>query len=156
MTVAQLKETYGAFDWQEDPHRKGLVLVEARWTRGSIIPLPNTWGIVNCEGKIANIECHRLVAAKIAAAFNDLAGQGLIGLVKTFDGCFVPRHICWNPKRRLSSHTWGVALDVNARWCPYGSEASQPAKLLSAFRAHGFVWGGEFSTPDPMHFEIGI
>jgi hypothetical protein len=26
-------------------------------------------------------------------------------------------------------------------------------RLIAIFRRHGFIWGGNFPTPDGMHFE---
>jgi hypothetical protein len=84
----------------------------------------------------------------------DLKQRNLCHLINTFDGCFVPRHMSWDPKRGLSRHAWGIAVDVNARLFPYGSTAKQNARLVEAFKRQGFTWGGEWKTPDPMHFEV--
>jgi hypothetical protein len=45
-------------------------------------------------------------------------------------------------------------VDLNARLFPYGSKAKQHPRLIEAFARHGFAWGGEWRTPDPMHFEV--
>jgi hypothetical protein len=60
----------------------------------------------------------------------------------------------WDPKRALSRHTWGIAVDVNARLFPCGSHSKQDERLIAAFARQGFTWGGEWREPDPMHFEV--
>lgn len=153
LTSRKVEELFGGFNWKNSTKHKGLVEIIGDWEKCHIITLPNKWGLITPHGKPAVIRCHRLISKLVAAALTDLAGQRLLGLIQTFDGCFVPRHKSWNPRRSLSRHAWGIAVDLNARICPYGSKAKQPAKVLSAFRAHGFEWGGDWSTPDPMHFE---
>jgi hypothetical protein len=153
LKTSEVERLFGPFGWAESP-RKGMIIPANSWVAANIVCLENSWKLVNPEGRLAAIRCHRLIRPKLAAVFNDLVGQNLLGLIRTYDGCFVPRHICWNPKKALSRHSWGIAVDINARFCPYGSLAKQPAKLVSAFRAHGFEWGGDWkTTKDPMHFE---
>lgn len=65
--------------------------------------------------------------------------------------------------KRLSMHSFGVALDLNPH-LPYwrsggGAEAIAaqrkgfPPELLAAFEAEGFIWGGKWASFDLMHFE---
>lgn len=152
LATTTVEKLFGKLRWKAGK-TKGAIVILDNWEEQNIVSLPNVWGIVTPLVKPAVIRCHSRVARKIQAALNDLAGQGLIHLVQTFDGCFVPRHKCWDPRRTLSRHSWGIAVDLNARWCPYGSNARQPAKVISAFTCHGFEWGGAWKTPDPMHFE---
>lgn len=103
---------------------------------------------------IRTIRCHRLIGSALKGALGELAARQLGHLVNTFDGCFMPRHMGWDPRRPLSRHAWGIAVDVNARQFPYGSGARQEARLIAAFARHGFTWGGDWRKPDPMHFEV--
>lgn len=62
--------------------------------------------------------------------------------------------------RKLSNHSSGTAIDVNATTNPQGVAHShtyaQEKTIRSILRECGGVvtWGRDFSTPDPMHFEI--
>lgn len=68
---------------------------------------------------------------------------------------FAPRHIHRNPKLRLSSHTWGIAFDVNPSENQLGNKNfTIPRKIVEVFQNVGFYWGGDFKRKiDPMHFE---
>jgi hypothetical protein len=51
-----------------------------------------------------------------------------------------------------SNHAWAVAVDINPAQNPQnGSHHDMPAAVVTAFRAHGFKWGGDYR--DWMHFE---
>lgn len=64
---------------------------------------------------------------------------------------------------RLSMHSFGAAIDVNAKtntywqWYkgkdPLGLRTAFPAKVAEVFERHGFVWGGKWAEFDIMHFE---
>lgn len=109
-----------------------------------------------------SIEIHTKAETAFRAVFDAIEAAGLARLILTCAGTFVPRHKGWNPNRGLSSHSWGVAIDLNDRWNGYGV---QPAplgahgsvrELVPFFEAEGFAWGGYFSPPyeDGMHFEL--
>jgi hypothetical protein len=108
-----------------------------------------------------SIECHKLIAGELRDAFAAVEASGLLDRILTWDGCWVPRHINWNPKNHFSAHTWGIAFDVNARWNGYGAQPPPEGahgsvrELVKTFEEHGFYWGGRFRTPDGMHFQYG-
>jgi len=64
---------------------------------------------------------------------------------------------------RLSMHSFGAAIDVNAkantywRWYkgadPLGLRTAFPARVVEIFERHGFIWGGKWARFDIMHFE---
>ncbi len=65
----------------------------------------------------------------------------------------------------VSSHAWGLAVDINTADNQYGvanNNPSSPNAILwrEVFRPAGFRWGNDFanvgSSPDPMHFEIHV
>lgn len=56
--------------------------------------------------------------------------------------------------RRPSNHSWGLAIDLDATQYPLGSRRRLPSWIVELFRAHGFDYGGDWSRPDPMHFEF--
>lgn len=59
---------------------------------------------------------------------------------------------------RPSNHSQGTAVDINAPVNPRRSDrrlvTNLPARVIDLWRGHGFVWGGAWSWPDPMHFEF--
>ena len=68
---------------------------------------------------------------------------------------------------RLSSHSYGIAIDINAkysnywRWdfptateyCDIPYKNNIPLDIVKIFEKHGFIWGGRWKHYDTMHFE---
>jgi hypothetical protein len=62
---------------------------------------------------------------------------------------------------RLSCHSSGTAIDLNATKHPLGKAGTFPTEKIPMLRAlakkYGLKWGGDFkSRPDDMHFEVEI
>ena len=99
------------------------------------------------------LEVHKKAIGAFERVFKAIADAGMISRILTYDGLFVPRHKGWNPNRGLSSHSWGIAIDLNARWNGYGVPAAAAGtdgsvrELVSFFAAEGFAWGGTFPRP---------
>jgi len=67
---------------------------------------------------------------------------------------------------RLSMHSFGIAVDVNAEFGQYwkwtGAREGNvgaynnrlPAEVVQAFEKYGFIWGGKWHHFDGMHFEF--
>jgi hypothetical protein len=55
-----------------------------------------------------------------------------------------------------SNHAFGIAVDINALANPLGSEGDVPEEVVRQWRAEGGGWGGDWSRPDPMHFETHL
>jgi hypothetical protein len=96
--------------------------------------------------------CNRDMVAPLEKAFRNLIARGLIGEMKSFDGCFNIR------KKRgggtPSLHSWGVAIDVNAAENPFGGKPKLSPAFVACFVEAGFDWGGAWSKPDGMHFQL--
>jgi len=83
------------------------------------------------------------------------------GFLLPVSGTFAWRQIAGT--ERLSMHSFGAAIDVNAkrntywRWYkghdPLGVRRAFPAEAVAVFERHGFVWGGKWAEFDIMHFE---
>lgn len=62
---------------------------------------------------------------------------------------------------KLSCHSSGTAIDLNATKHPLGKYDTFPAERVPMIRAlakkYGLKWGGDFnSRPDDMHFEVNV
>ncbi len=65
--------------------------------------------------------------------------------------------------KALSTHAWGIAIDLNVergyywRWqrpkLPLKWRNVVPQVVVDAFEAEGFIWGGRWLHYDTMHFE---
>ena len=61
---------------------------------------------------------------------------------------------------KISNHSSGTAIDLNATKHPLSKVGTYDAAKVPMLRAlahkYGLTWGGEWTRPDPMHFEISI
>lgn len=64
---------------------------------------------------------------------------------------------------RLSSHSFGIAIDINVKDSDYWQWHKKnevfeyknkiPLEIVRIFEKHGFIWGGRWYHYDTMHFE---
>lgn len=113
----------------------------------------------------------RFNAKNGAAAALEAVGRDLEALVAAhpeyakrllpISGTFAWRAIART--ERLSMHSFGAAIDCNAKrntywqWYkgedPLGLRKAFPAEVVKVFEHHGFIWGGKWAEFDLMHFE---
>jgi D-alanyl-D-alanine carboxypeptidase len=106
---------------------------------------------------IGEVTCHRLMLPQLQAALSEIESEGLAGELRPGDygGCYVPRFIDRNPALPLSMHAFGLAVDLNVSTNQLGTSGDMNPRIVEIFERWGFVWGGDWSRPDPMHFELG-
>ena len=163
LSESEIKRAFGNFSYKELTSKRGAIVILPPWERDNLVQvtipqlrgLPH-YGTGGFSGKFA---CHKKVSTAMVDVFAAIDAQGLRDKVIFWGGCHVPRHKSWNPSRGLSSHSWGIAIDINVQWnaynqppAPKGAEGSV-VELVPIFEAHGFAWGGYFGEPDGMHFE---
>jgi hypothetical protein len=96
--------------------------------------------------------------AAFAAEFHELIEPIDEG---TFDDWgYAYRMVRGNPTK-LSCHSSGTAIDLNATKHPLGKydtfDAAKVPMIRALAKKYGLKWGGDFKTrPDDMHFEISI
>ncbi|ACY14183.1 M15 family metallopeptidase [Haliangium ochraceum] len=116
---------------------------------------------------------HTLAAPHLRLALDLCERFGVVDEIYRI-GTFNYRHMRHDPKRPLSFHSYGIALDLNPRenfgWVPRGIEKAiapfseqwcekYPRGLgetvVRCFKKAGYAWGGDWpSFRDPMHFEL--
>lgn len=113
-------------------------------------PLPLSW---DPSVSVTRIRCHWRIAARLELA---LATVALVpeawASIDDFGGCYQWRAI--RGAKSLSRHGWGIAIDIDVRDNSLGSRGSAHPFIRDALAAQGFMWGGLFSRPDPMHYEF--
>ncbi|HEX2024787.1 MAG TPA: M15 family metallopeptidase [Actinomycetota bacterium] len=146
LAPVRVKEVFGEFAARQLDG--GLLEPDPAWVKANI-----RTGRVPILGPI---RCHRLVIPLIRAALEDLVRRGLGHLVDPADygGCYFPRYIARNPASSISNHSWGIAIDVNVSQGLPGRQPTIDRRVVQAFEAQGFKWGGEFLIPDGTHFEF--
>ena len=143
---------FGSFEWSE--RKGGSIRIDPTWVARNLV----SCRLAKANGKGGDVvtSCHRLAKEPLEAAFSELASSGQWRLIDTFDGLWVPRHMTWNPRRGLSSHSWGIAFDLNAARNAYNGGTSAANRTLNeTFNRYGFAWGGDWNkATDSMHWEL--
>jgi len=158
--MAAMKIALGEFTYRVNPG-SDWVTVDSAWTSANLPSSRVSLGI----GIVAR--CHRVLEPQLRAAFAEVAARGLSGAIdvnnaNSAGGCFGPRFNRLSPNSSvgfLSRHTWAAAIDLNTirdcQGCDPPSMAVRPGgcDVVRIMRAVGFSWGGNYTTPDGMHFE---
>ncbi len=105
--------------------------------------------------------CNLKLRADLIAALTEVSLAGLapaidVANANSAGGCFNPRfnRLAGSVKLgSLSRHAWGGALDTNTVANAQGAIPKMDCGVVRIFRKHNFAWGGNFLTPDGMHFE---
>ncbi len=102
--------------------------------------------------QVTHLYCHRLVGPIFQAVFTEIADAGLAEHAMGYGGCFNVR-TQRGSATKLSTHAWGIALDLNPADNPRGGPDHQHPSVTAIFTRHGFVHGAAFPTPDAMHYQ---
>lgn len=100
-----------------------------------------------------HVYCNRDMAAPLLAALCNLKNEGIENELHTFDGCFCIRDIRSRPGCP-SAHSWGMAIDINAKWNQLGKIGNMSPLFVDCFKRAGWFWGGNFKRMDSMHFSL--
>jgi hypothetical protein len=129
------------------------------------VSLSSDWTSANVTDRITyrdiaiKTRCHRLVSTALQGALSEVAAQGLsagidVTNTNTYGGCYYPRfNRLTGQLGFLSRHSWGQAFDTNTVTNAQGATPRMDCRIVGIFRSWGFAWGGNFLTPDGMHFE---
>lgn len=105
------------------------------------------------------VRFHKLGATQLIKLWADWENAGLMPLVLTWAGSFVPRFVRGS-RTNLSNHSFGSAFDINVAWNLLGAvpalvgQKGCVRELVPIAHENGFYWGGHFTRLDGMHFEI--
>ena len=143
LPTALVKEMFGDFQIKE---RDGV------W-----ITTEPSWRNENIQQKRMPIlgltRCHRLMWEPLEGALNQIVAEGLqdslsVEEFRTSGGCYAPRRINrFDAGGSISRHAWGIAIDINTK-------SGYPPRIVEIFNEWGFAWGGTWTSPDEMHFEL--
>lgn len=159
--MARTKALLGEFAYRVNAN--GSVSQDPAWAAANLPP-----GRVLLNDSIPiSARCHNVVEPALRGALAEVAARGLggtidVGDANTAGGCHNPRFNRLTPDSSLgflSRHSWAMAIDTNTRGgcegCAPPNFATRPGgcTTVEIFRKWGFAWGGNFLTPDGMHFE---
>lgn len=141
-----------------------------KWQRQNLMiakKLPGLWN--KGRGRLC---VHELVEPYLREALERAEAAGCLATVRRL-GCYTHRHQRHDPRRPLSYHSWGIAIDIDpaqnrarkfakglapkpfsddwVSWWPEGISS----QLVNCFESVGWTWGGRWSQfVDPMHMEM--
>jgi hypothetical protein len=142
----QVRKVFGNFRFSEvQGGPPGRIQIDPKWVSVNIVTV--------MVPLLGTIQCHKLLAPVFVNVFKTLQAQKL-GLGLKYYGCYVARHKMWNRTKGLSTHSWGIALDLNADTNAVGTAGTMDPRIIQIFAEHGFYWGGNFG--DPMHFQYCV
>ena len=143
LPTAMVKEMFGDFQIKERD--------------GTWITTEPSWREENIQVKkmpiLGNTRCHRLMWGPLEGALNQIVDEGLANTLSVEDfkksgGCYAPRRINrFDAGGSISRHAWGIAIDINTK-------SSYHPRVVEIFNSWGFAWGGTWTSPDEMHFEL--
>jgi hypothetical protein len=131
-----------------------------RWfDDGTVAPDP-AWIAANIRTEpvpiLGDVTCHRVMLPQLRGALREVVSRGLASEIhpQEYGGCYVPRFIGRDPRKGLSLHTWGIAVDLNVPGNLRGVPGEINRDVVAIFKKWGFAWGGDWAWTDPMHFEM--
>ena len=143
LPTALVKEMFGDFQIKERD--------------GTWITTEPSWRKENIQAKRVPIlgmtRCHRLMWEPLEGALSQILEEGLANTLSVQDfkksgGCYAPRRINrFDAGGSISRHAWGIAIDINTK-------SSYHPRVVEIFNSWGFAWGGTWTSPDEMHFEL--
>jgi hypothetical protein len=156
------KLIFGAFTFHPDPQpgNPEHVRIEEPW------PSQHILSVQIPQLPKRTIQIHKLIRWQFVGLWQAWQDAGLLPLVLSFDGAWVPRFKRgralppYGTEADLSNHAFGTAFDVNAAYNPLGHAPLLPSTygstvpLAPLAQKWGFAWGGNFhGRVDAMHFE---
>lgn len=157
---AERQNIFGIFKYRINSDNQNITIIDG-WQKNNIIgvTIKQLSGISGAT-KNGFVYFHRMAAKQLQDLFNEWEKAGLISLVLSWQGSFVPR-LVRSSKNVLSNHAFGSAFDINLAWNQLGAmpakvgENGSVKKLVPLANKFGFYWGGHYSNrQDGMHFEV--
>jgi len=154
LVTATVKSLLGEFSYRVQSNGMDVTL-DATWVAAHL-PLERE---ILIDAIPIRARCNVAILPDLRAALTEIAAAGLGGAIDVANanlagGCFYPRfNRITGALGFLSRHSWGAALDTNTLGNAQGATPTMDCDVVRIFRKHNFAWGGNFLTPDGMHFE---
>jgi len=157
------KRFFGEIEYLPDPcvSNPERIKILNQWDTNNIVhvKIPQFKDVTRAPntGKVA---FHKRGADSFVKFWKYVEAENLLPCVKSWHGSYSPR-LVRGSKAVLSTHAYGIAFDLNAKWNPFGGSIAsyhEPGCLYDIVDIAiecGFFWGGHFnSVSDGMHFEL--
>jgi hypothetical protein len=139
---------------QKAPDGRYYWPAEITWVKSCKIPEGIQKHLVNALSRqpVERIFCNTDMHGPLLQAFDNILTAGCEAELKTYDGCYNVR-MARGSQSVFSLHSYAIAIDLNARDNPLGGRSSWSDVFVRCFTDAGFIWGGDFTRKDPMHFQ---
>lgn len=131
------------------------------WASANLTHLVCPWALYSEKQPVPFITIHRECADSLDRVLHNIwlaVGQKQAEIDKLhysiYDGSFNYRPM--RGSSHLSMHAYGCALDWDAAENPFHSKHhlfDSKSLIVVKFREEGWIWGGEWTNPDAMHFQ---
>jgi hypothetical protein len=139
--LAEIVEIFGGLDAPN---------FEARHIEPFTLPYPLYYD----GNKLLRARSNHLLVDNFVKAFQTLLEQKLDHYVQNYGGIFTQHPIRGQPSHP-STHSSGIAVDLEPQEYPLGSSKRFPQEVVDVFTSCGFFYGGDFNgRKDPMHFQF--
>lgn len=119
-----------------------------------IVPFELPYPLFYDGKKVLRARCHYLLCDNFIKAFSLLQRRNVDNFVQNYGGIYARRSIRNSPSH-ASTHSWGIAIDLEPHKYPLGSKERFPQEVVDTFKECGFFYGGDFNgRKDPMHFQF--
>nr|WP_199082214.1 M15 family metallopeptidase [Pedobacter sp. ASV19] len=152
------QQMFGKMEYisQPQPGNPEHIKIINNWAQNIVtVNIPQLKGIL----KRPEVQFHKAAKDQLIALWARWERDGMLDLVKSWEGSYEPRFER-NSRTVLSNHAFGTAFDINEKWNKFHTlpalvgNTGSVRELVPAANELGFYWGGHFSRPDGMHFEI--
>ena len=163
LNSGQKHQLFGRIVYQSNPSKSNpeAIKITNNWIQENItsVTIPQLIGVKGAP-ETGRISFHKKGVPQLLAMWSEWEKAGLLPLVLSYAGSWVPRFISGS-RTVLSSHAWGTAVDINVPWNGLGvvpayiGKKGSVRELVPIAHKYGFYWGGHFKNrPDGMHFEL--
>jgi len=140
--LKEVKASFGHIAWEEAGG--GRIIITNDWDKANIVmaDLP----------VVGKHPIHKKLKVVFENTLHEINSKGLDGEIIQF-ATWSPRFKMHDRTKGLSTHSWGIACDINWATNAPGRVGDINRDIVGVFEKHGFEWGGRWNSRDDMHFQ---
>lgn len=155
------EKLFGTITFKSNPSSQNPegIIITNNFEKINIIKVELPQLSIATNGKYSSMRFHKDCAFQLQQFFKEVEEKNLLHLIKSYAGAYFPRFVRGS-RTVISNHSYGTAFDINVPWNGLNKTPAlvgQPGsvrELVPIAHKWGFYWGGHFSRPDGMHFEV--
>jgi hypothetical protein len=158
-SIEHIQSVLGSFKYNDLGN--GLIEIDSNWITNNLvnISLP----------AVGIVRCYKTLYPILQKSFKILQQKKLDKYITFESGgcCFCPRHTNWDRRLPLSSHVYGISVDMNVAYNPnnkisnfslsFSRQNENTGQIITILENSGFIWFGENqSILAPKHFQFDL